>query len=78
MDGNQWGITASLGGTFKLSSITLEPYINAGYRDLDLDGDIDFDALLIIPFYAGSASGDIEESREEWFVGAGLSILFGN
>jgi len=78
LDGNQWGITASIGGTFKLSSVTLEPYINAGYRDLDLDGDIDLDAFLIPPLIIGSVSGDIDESLEEWFVGAGLSVLFGN
>ncbi len=79
LDGNQWGIMASIGGTFKLSSITLEPYINAGYKNLDLDGDMELDALLWAPlFITITENGDIEESREEWFVGAGLSLLFGN
>jgi hypothetical protein len=79
LEGYQWGITASIGGRFKLSSITLEPYINAGYRDIDLEGDWSTNLTLLMPPLAGtSGSGDMDESREEWFVGAGLSILFGN
>lgn len=78
MDGNQWGITASIGGSLKLSGVTLEPYINGGYRDLDLDGELESNAYLLPPVIILFADGDIEESREEWFVGAGLSILFGN
>lgn len=78
LDGHQWGITASIGGSFKVASIALEPYINAGYRDLDLDGDLDSTAFFLPPIIALQADGDVEESREEWFVGAGLSILFGN
>jgi len=76
LDGHQWGIMASFGSSIKLSSIILEPYINAGYKDLDLDGDLDIEAVL--PSTGGSASGDIDEDRQEWFVGAGLSVLFGN
>ncbi|MBW2365501.1 MAG: hypothetical protein JRF25_10665 [Deltaproteobacteria bacterium] len=74
LDGYQWGIIASIGGTLKLQSVTLEPYINAGYRDLDLNGDLNIDTNLVAP---GAFSGDIDESRQEWFVGAGLSVLFG-
>jgi len=71
-DGHQWGIMASLGGTFRIQSVTLEPYINAGYRDLDLDGDERTSGSII------SISADMDESRQEWFVGGGLSILLGN
>ena len=74
LEGSQWGITASIGGSFKLPSLTLEPYINAGYRDLDLDGDLDIDYDF---GPTGYGSGDIDEDRQEWFVGAGLSVLFG-
>ena len=66
---------ASFGSSTKLSSVTLEPYINAGYRNLDLDGDLNIDLDFGTP---GSASGDMDEDRQEWFVGGGLSILFGN
>jgi len=76
LDGHQWGIMASFGSSIKLSSVTLEPYINAGYRDLDLDGDLDFSAIL--PALVGSVNFDVDEDRQEWFVGCGLSILFGN
>ena len=42
-------------------------------------GDFDLDAFLFTPIPVSvTASGDIEESREEWFVGGGLSVLFGN
>ena len=79
LDGHQWGIMASIGGSFKFSSITLEPYVNAGYRDLDLDGDLDMDAFLFTPIpITIEMRGDIDESRQEWFVGGGLSILFGS
>jgi len=77
MDGYQWGIMASVGGSFKLNSVSLEPFINAGYRDINLDGDLDISAS-IPPIPPGSTDGDIEEDRQEWFVGCGLSILFGN
>ncbi|MBW2334820.1 MAG: hypothetical protein JRF06_06945 [Deltaproteobacteria bacterium] len=78
MDGQQWGIAASIGGSFKMASVTLEPYINAGYRDLDLDGNIDVVTGSSGPLRGRTGYGDVEESREEWFVGGGLSILFGN
>ncbi|MCJ7772411.1 MAG: hypothetical protein MUP22_04680, partial [Desulfobacterales bacterium] len=78
LDGRQWGIMASLGGSFKLQSVTLEPYLNAGYTDLDMDGDIHTDVNLFSGTLAGSATTDMDESRQEWFVGSGLSILFGN
>ncbi|MBW1814501.1 MAG: autotransporter outer membrane beta-barrel domain-containing protein [Deltaproteobacteria bacterium] len=72
LEGNQWGINASLGATINLKKVSFEPYINGGYRDVDLDGDSRFTSSG-----GGGITMDVDESREEWFIGAGLSILFG-
>ncbi|MBC2736982.1 MAG: hypothetical protein HF981_21655 [Desulfobacteraceae bacterium] len=72
-DGNSWGINASLGGTVKLSRVTLEPFINGGYFNLDLKGDGDH---TIGPGLTIGSWG-FDQQRSEWFIGGGLSILFG-
>jgi hypothetical protein len=70
--GTHWGIGASLGGTVKFQRLTLEPFINAGYQQLDLEMDADV---------ANSTSGifqllDAEGTRQEWSIGGGLSVFF--
>ena len=67
LDGYHWGIRASLGGTVQFPRFTLEPFCNAGYKALELDGD-------------GERTGPLYKSdevrREEWYIGGGLSVLF--
>ncbi len=69
LDGNRWGIGASMGGTFRFKSFTLEPFLSAGWQDLQLDGD-------------GTQTGTstalykMDKSRSEWYIGGGFSILF--
>jgi len=72
-DGHAWGINASLGGTVKFSGLALEPFINAGYRSLKLEGD---GYMRVGP---GITVGlwKFDQNRSEWFVGGGGSILFG-
>jgi hypothetical protein len=72
LNGYTWGINASVGGTVKFSRLTLEPFINGGYRSLKLDGD--GDALN----GAGTITGlwGMDQNRAEWFIGGGLSIKF--
>ena len=41
-----------------------------------MDGDLDF--LAGLPSVSGPASFDMDEDRQEWFVGCGFSLLFGN
>ena len=70
-DGFHWGIGASLGATMRFAQFAFEPFVNGGYQRLDLEGDGGFydagvlDALL-----------KRNESRSEWYVGGGMSILF--
>jgi hypothetical protein len=71
VDGSHWGIGASLGGTFKFQRFTLEPFLNAGYQELDLDGDgvsTWVNGVILNRF-------DMEMERCEWYVGAGFSAL---
>ncbi len=72
VNGLHWGIAASLGGTIKIPSVhmTLEPFINGGWQQYNLDGD-----------GAGVLDGtprlwELDKSRSEWNVGGGLSILY--
>jgi hypothetical protein len=70
-DGSHWGIGASLGGSIRFKPITLEPFVNAGYQSLDLSGDGGV-------FDNGALTGtfDRDDTRNQWYVGGGLSILF--
>jgi hypothetical protein len=71
-DGYHWGIGTSLGGTIQFKPITLEPFINGGWQQLHLKGDGDrVDATGLVYLY------DMSHDRNEWYVGGGLSILFG-
>ena len=76
LNGRHWGIGASLGATKKFSCLTLEPFLKAGYREFDVDGDGEWtDTLVSGPpiVYPGT----MEKQRSEWFLGAGFSLLFG-
>jgi hypothetical protein len=41
LNGSHWGIGASLGGTIKFKPITVEPFINGGWQQIKLDGDVE-------------------------------------
>jgi len=70
--GPHWGVNIFLGCTVKLNSFSVEPFINGGYEEFDLDGDVNGD------FGLTSANGDIDESQKLWFIGGGFSVLLGN
>jgi hypothetical protein len=73
LDGHLWGIGISLGGTLKFQRFAIEPFINAGYQELNLDGDGDR-----VNVVSGLTNlWGMDKSRSEWSVGGGLSILFG-
>jgi hypothetical protein len=68
LDGYRWGIGASVGGSVKFQHLTLEPFINAGYQEMKLDGDgTEFFRSLII---------DVKELQRQWYIGGGFSILY--
>ena len=72
-DGYHWGIGASLGGTIKIPPITLEPFINAGYQQLNLEGDgdrVSTPSGVLLDLY------EMSKDRNEWSIGGGLSVLF--
>ncbi len=71
LDGNRWGIEASLGASWVCDRVTIEPFINGGYQRVNLDGDEDW-SLLGIDVLAF----DVDKEKDEWFVGGGFSLLF--
>ena len=72
LDGHACGINASFGGTVKISRLSLEPFINGGYRRLKLDGDGEArNSVLIFPDL-----WEMEQNRKEWLIGGGFSIKF--
>jgi len=69
--GSHWGIGASVGGSIRFKPITLEPFVNAGYQSLDLSGDGgEFDNGVLMGTFGR------DDTRNQWYVGGGLSILF--
>jgi hypothetical protein len=72
LDGYRWGIGASLGGSVQFDSFTLEPFINGGWQQIDLDGDGE---ETIAGFGIGSLWG-MDLSRDEWYIGGGCSFLY--
>jgi hypothetical protein len=70
-DGSHWGIGASFGGSIKFKPITLEPFVNAGYQSLDLSGGGGYFGNGVL---LGTA--DRDDTRHQWYVGGGLSILY--
>ena len=68
LDGHRWGIGASMGGSVTFQNLTLEPFISAGYQEINLDGN---GAELIF----GTVM-NVDELKREWCIGGGLSVLF--
>ena len=66
-DGYNAGANASVGATFKLDKVALEPFLNAGYVKYSVDGDG-------LHGFAGPING--ENDKADWHVGGGLSVRF--
>ena len=73
MDGPHWGIGASLGGSVRFQRLTLEPFIGGGYQALDTAGDGEVVSGGVLTQLRES-----DESRDEWFVGGGVSLTWGS
>jgi hypothetical protein len=71
-DGYHWGIGASLGGTIKIPPVTLEPFVNGGYQQLNLEGD----GNRVNSSGAITDLYEMSKDRNEWSIGGGLSVLF--
>jgi len=71
LDGNRWGIEASLGATWVCERITVEPFINGGYQRVSLDGNEDWSLIGI-----DALSFDVDKETDKWFIGGGFSLLF--
>jgi hypothetical protein len=66
LDGNRWGIGASMGGTVKFQRFSVEPFLAGGYQKLNLNGDGSYLPTLI----------DASKIRKEWSIGGGFSVKF--
>jgi hypothetical protein len=73
LNGDHWGIGASLGGTIKFKPITLEPFVNFNYQQLKLDDDGGETTNI-----AGTITNlwEMDKTRNEWSIGGGFSILY--
>ena len=72
LDGNHWGIQGSIGATVHCGTYAFEPFVNGGYQSLDLDGT----GASTQPAGTIAILG-MDKIRKGWFIGAGISILFG-
>lgn len=72
LDGNHWGIQGSVGATVHWGTYAFEPFVNGGYQSLDLDGT----GVSTQPAGTIAILG-MDTIRKGWFIGAGISILFG-
>jgi hypothetical protein len=70
LDGTHWGITGYFGATTNWDGITLEPFLQAGYEELNLSDPTARSSNL------AEALWSVENTRNEAVVGAGISILF--
>lgn len=71
LDGDHWGIDASVGASITFNGFVVEPFINGGYHKLSLDGGEEWNALG-----AQLLGLDVDTQMSEWFIGAGFSVLF--
>ncbi len=72
LDGTTWGITGSIGATTRIAGAVVEPFIQAGYQELDLSGSGSTSVLgsvVDIPW-------NLDKNTSEAIVGAGFSITF--
>jgi hypothetical protein len=73
LDGGIWGVTASVGASFKLDGYTLEPFVQAGYQSLSLSGP---GSTGVLGGTLGSVPWALSKDTNEVLVGAGFSVLF--
>lgn len=65
-DGWTAGVNASIGATVKLNSVSLEPFINAGYAKFKTSGEGAF----------GPLAAYMSLDKTNWLMGGGLSVRF--
>jgi hypothetical protein len=72
LNGNNWGIGLSLGGTVKFQQYIIEPFFNVGYQKQDLDGG--GERITNNPGF--NRSLEMDKLMNDWSIGGGLSIKF--
>lgn len=75
-DGYHAGIGLSFGASILLKPVTLEPFIHGGYQILRVKWDGDEFNNISGP-YALAESDREKFTRNQWYIGAGISVLFG-
>lgn len=73
LDGTLWGLMGSFGATLNLGGCKVEPFVQAGYQSLSVDGP---GRTSLLGGSIGSARWSVERETNEALVGTGLSILF--
>jgi hypothetical protein len=72
LDGTRWGIIGSIGASYKAGSLVFEPFVQLGYQELSVDGVGATDVVGTLV----SAPWNVDRSKDEMLVGAGLSVRF--
>ena len=70
IDGAQWGIQGSFGCTYNAGGVSFEPHLNAGFSSLDLEGPGSRNTETWV--------NNLDKVRREWFIGVGITVLFGH
>jgi hypothetical protein len=71
LKGSRWGLSLSFGCMVKMASMTVEPFVIGGFQRLSLrgDGDTEFNSIQV-------NTQKMDESRTDYFISAGFSVLF--
>ncbi len=70
--GYNWGCNISFGTDYKTGNISIEPFINAGFNKLKIDGKGEYNA----PFISSYNSCIGESEKTDWIIGGGLSVRY--
>ena len=72
LNGSHWGIGGSVGASVQFDGFTMEPFINGGWQQIDLDGNGSEITSTGVIWYLREMS----LSRSEWYIGGGCSFLY--
>lgn len=72
LDGTHWGLIGSLGTSFKVQNVLVEPFVQAGYEELSLSDNSGSTSVLGVPLLPWS----LDKDRNDVIVTTGVSVKF--